>query len=190
MVNQGKHISSWVSRLRHAPTWLASNLAARLWLRNCTRVGAAARTFGRPNIENRGRIILGSRVRLNSRWAPLELVSGPQGLIDIRDGVFINYGSIISAQDSVRIGANSMIGNYCIVADTEVPGIEDPDGKPPIVPLPVEIGSDVWLAARVTVLPGTRIGDGAVIAAGSVVAGDIPPRSVAGGIPARVLRAG
>jgi acetyltransferase-like isoleucine patch superfamily enzyme len=40
------------------------------------------------------------------------------------------------------------------------------------------------------VLPGARIGAGAVIAAGSVVAGDIPPGKVAGGIPARILRAG
>jgi acetyltransferase-like isoleucine patch superfamily enzyme len=52
----------------------------------------------------------------------------------------------------------------------------------------VEIGDGVWLAARVTVLPGSRIGAGAVIAAGSVVAGDIPAGNVAGGIPARILR--
>jgi acetyltransferase-like isoleucine patch superfamily enzyme len=115
-------------------------------------------------------------------------VSGPRGSIDIGDSVYINYGSIISAQQSVRIGSNVMIGNYCIVADTETPGIEDPLGNPSINPRPVEIGEGAWLAARVTVLPGSRIGAGAVIAAGSVVAGNIPPGSVAGGIPARILR--
>jgi acetyltransferase-like isoleucine patch superfamily enzyme len=97
---------------------------------------------------------------------------------------------MISAQLRVQIGSNVMLGNYCIVADTEIPGIGEPTGRPSIEPRPVEIGDGAWLAARVTVLPGTRIGAGAVIAAGSVVAGDIPPGSVAGGIPARILRAG
>jgi acetyltransferase-like isoleucine patch superfamily enzyme len=183
-------LSRWTARLKAAPVWLTSTLGARVWLRECDLVGANTRTFWRPNIENRGRIVLGARVRLNSNWAPIELTSGPDGVIDIGDGVFINYGSMISAQRHVRIGSNVMIGNYCIVADTETPGIGDPPGGPAIEPRPVEIGDGAWLAARVTVLPGTRIGAAAVIAAGSVVSGDIPPGSVAGGIPARVLRAG
>ena len=175
-------------RLKAVPGWLTSSLRARIWLRGCDHVGAHTRTFWRPNIENRGRIVLGARVRLNSNWAPVELVSGPQGVIDIGDGVFINYGSMISAHLHVRIGSNVMLGNYCIIADTEIPGIGEPPGGPSIDPRPVEIGDGAWLAARVTVLPGTRIGAGAVIAAGSVVAGDIPPGSLAGGIPARILR--
>ena len=179
-----------MSRFRAVPSWLTSSLGARLWLRDCDQVGPGARTFSRPNIENRGRIVLGSRVRLNSGWAPVELVSGPGGKIEIGDKVFVNYGSIVSAQRSVRIGADTMIGNYCIVADTETPGIEDPQAGPSTDPRPVEIGRGAWLAARVTVLPGSRIGDGAVIAAGSIVAGDIPAGCVAGGIPARVLRTG
>jgi acetyltransferase-like isoleucine patch superfamily enzyme len=182
-------VSRWWSRARQGPAWLKSILGARYWLRRCDRVGAKTRTFWRPIVENRGRILLGSRVRLNSNWAPVELVSGPLGTIDIGDGVFINYGSMISAQLSVRIGSNVMVGNYCIVADTETPGVGDPPGGPSIAPRPVEIGDGAWLAARVTVLPGSRIGAGAVIAAGSVVAGDIPPGALAGGIPARVLRA-
>lgn len=183
-------LDRWVARLRAAPAWLTSSIGARIWLRACNQVGAGTRTFWRPNIENRGRILLGSRVRLNSNWAPVELVSGPDGVIDIGDGVYVNYGSMISAQQRVRIGSNVMIGNYCIVADTEIPGIGCPPGGPSVAARPVEIGDGAWLAARVTVLPGTRIGAGAVIAAGSVVAGEIPPGSVAGGIPARVLRAG
>ena len=182
--------SRWWARLMAGPAWFTSSLGARVWLRSCDRVGANTRTFWRPNIENRGRIVLGSRVRINSNWAPVELVSGPLGVIDIGDGVFINYGSMISAHRLVRIGSNVMVGNYCIVADTETPGIGDPPGGPSIEPRPVEIGDGAWLAARVTVLPGSRIGAGAVIAAGSVVAGDIPPGHLAGGIPARILRAG
>lgn len=51
----------------------------------------------------------------------------------------------------------------------------------------VVIGNDVWLAAKVVVLPGVRIGDGAVIAAGAVVNRDIPPMTIAAGLPAKVI---
>lgn len=184
----GKTISRWTGRLRAVPRWFTSSFGARLYLSTCDRVGRNTRTFWRPHIENRGRIEIGSRVRLNSHWAPIEMVTGPDGVLEIGDGVYINYGSMLCAQQRVRIGANVMIGNYCIVADTETPGIGGPPGGPAIEPRAVEIGEGAWLAARVTVLPGARIGAGASIAAGSIVAGDIPPGCVAGGIPARVLR--
>jgi acetyltransferase-like isoleucine patch superfamily enzyme len=50
------------------------------------------------------------------------------------------------------------------------------------------IGNDVWLGANVVVLRGVTIGDGAIVAANAVVTRDIPPYSLAGGIPARVIR--
>lgn len=52
----------------------------------------------------------------------------------------------------------------------------------------VEIGDFVWMGSRVTVLPGTRIGEGAIIQAGAVVHGEIPPLAVAGGNPAKVFK--
>ncbi|ALG91976.1 MAG: acyltransferase [Confluentimicrobium sp.] len=51
----------------------------------------------------------------------------------------------------------------------------------------VVIGNDVWLATRVIILPGARIGDGAIIGAGAIVTGAIPPFSIAVGAPARVI---
>jgi acetyltransferase-like isoleucine patch superfamily enzyme len=175
-----KVVSIWV--------WLTSRLSALVWLRACDAVGANTRVFWRPHIENRGRIVIGSRVRINSHWAPVELVTGPKGVIEIADGVYLNYGTLISAYSRVRIGADVMIGNYSIIGDTDVPGIGEPRKPPLIDARDIEIGDGAWVAARVVVLPGTRIGPGAVIAAGSVVAGDIPANAVAGGIPARVLR--
>lgn len=53
---------------------------------------------------------------------------------------------------------------------------------------PVHIGNDVWLGDRVIVLPGVHIGDGCVIGAGAVVTRDIPPYSVAAGVPAKVIK--
>lgn len=51
-----------------------------------------------------------------------------------------------------------------------------------------EIGNDVWIGARVTILDGVKIGNGAVIAAGSVVTKDVPPYAIVGGIPASIIR--
>ena len=52
----------------------------------------------------------------------------------------------------------------------------------------VEIGDFVWLGSRVMILPGTRIGEGAIIQGGSVVHGEIPPYAIAGGNPAKVFK--
>lgn len=53
--------------------------------------------------------------------------------------------------------------------------------------LPTEIGHDVWIGARVAIVGGVKIGDGAVVAAGAVVAKDVPPYAIVGGVPARIL---
>lgn len=55
---------------------------------------------------------------------------------------------------------------------------------------PVTIGNDVWVGAGAIILPGTRIGDGTVIAAGAVVRGDVPGGEVYGGVPAKSIKRG
>ena len=52
----------------------------------------------------------------------------------------------------------------------------------------VIIGNDVWIGADVRILDGVKIGDGAVVAAGAVVTKDVPPYSIVGGIPAKIIR--
>ena len=53
---------------------------------------------------------------------------------------------------------------------------------------PIIIENDVWIGYRVTILSGIRIGNGAIVAAGSVVTRDVPPYSIVGGVPARIIR--
>lgn len=55
-------------------------------------------------------------------------------------------------------------------------------------PESIKIEDDVWLAARVTVLPGVTIGKGSVVAAGAVVTKDVPPFTLVGGVPAKIIR--
>lgn len=57
-----------------------------------------------------------------------------------------------------------------------------------LTPLPVHIGRGVWIGARATILPGVTIGDGAIVAAGALVARDVEPDTMVGGIPARFMR--
>ena len=52
----------------------------------------------------------------------------------------------------------------------------------------IVVGNDVWLGRESVVMPGVHIGDGAIVAAGAVVHRDVPPFTVVGGVPARILR--
>jgi len=164
---------------------LAQLATAPFFLRKCDRVGRRPRTLCAPRIVNEGHIEIGDDVVLLSRWCPVEIVTSPHGRIEIGNDVHINYATLISAQHKVRLGNRVQIGQYVIISDTEAPaGSQVGPGEA----RPIEIGDDVWLAGRVTVLPGVKIGTGAVVTAGSLVCSDLPPRVVAGGVPARVLR--
>ena len=57
-----------------------------------------------------------------------------------------------------------------------------------ITAAPISIGSNVWIGAAATVLPGVRIGEGSVVAAGAVVTRDVAPATLVAGVPARVVR--
>lgn len=163
-------------------------LAARWFLRRADEVGTRVRLRGRPIIANHGRMIIGSRVQLVSTAAKLELVTMEGGTLEIGERTLVNYGGSIAAAGSVRIGARCLIGTHAIIMDNDFHRIEPerryewPESRP------IVIEDDVWLGARVIVLGGVTIGRGSCIGAGSLVIHDIPPRSLAVGVPARVIR--
>ena len=169
---------------------LADKARAVLWakwsLRGCESVGSRTRLEGRLVVSPIGSIRVGRNVRFRAVHVPIELGAARKAVLEIGDETFINSGVSIAAMRSVRIGRNCAIGNYTLIMDSDFHNIDD--HTKPAIPEPIVIGDNVWLGARVTVLKGVTIGDGAVVAAGAVVTRDVAPRTLVGGVPARLIR--
>lgn len=161
---------------------------AKLALREATVLGPRARVWGRVTVKNYGRLILGERLRLVGNITPTELVVGRGGELEIGDGVFINHGVSIAASLRVTIGRSATIGPSVFITDNDFHRLEPERRNEAPESRPVTIGENVWLGLRVIVLPGVTIGDHTVVGAGSIVTRDLPPRVLAAGVPARVIR--
>ncbi len=101
--------------------------------------------------------------------------------------VFVNMGCSFQDTGGITIGDGSLIGHGSIVT-TLNHGV-DPNRRADMLPAPVVIGRDVWLGARVTVVPGVTIGDGAIVGAGAVVTKDVPAGAIVAGVPAKAIGA-
>lgn len=100
--------------------------------------------------------------------------------------VFINSSCHFQDQGGIYIGDGTLIG-HCVTLAT-LNHEQDPEHRADLLPKPIYIGKNVWIGANVTVTQGVTIGDGAIVAAGAVVTKDIPPRVIAGGVPAKVIK--
>ena len=174
----------------------AGNLYLVLW---GARLKGLVRCFGVPVVVKfpGGILELGRNVCLrNSRisniagcYHPTTLGVRGKGILKLGDAVGIS-GSTIVAEQSVTLGDRVLVGVNCTICDTDFHSL-DPAVRTDKVShktAPVVIEDDVWLGMNVTVLKGVTIGKGSVIAAGSVVSRDIPANSLAGGVPAKVIK--
>jgi acetyltransferase-like isoleucine patch superfamily enzyme len=147
-----------------------------------------------------GRAVLGKNVYLKSNkksyhlnmHSPVKLMADePGAIIEIGDYSRIN-GACIHAFKKITIGKNCLIAANCQIFDGNGHDLSMDDVYNRVNTVgdakEIVIEDAVWLGANVIVMPGVRIGKGSVIAAGSVVVKDIPPMSVAGGNPAKVLK--
>ena len=100
--------------------------------------------------------------------------------------VFVNSGCRFQDQGGIYIGDNVLIGHNCVIATLN--HNPDPAKRQNLLPAAVRIGSDVWIGANATILPGVSIGNGAIIAAGAVVTRDVEERTVVAGVPARMMK--
>jgi long-chain acyl-CoA synthetase len=111
-------------------------------------------------------------------------VDGLDVMID-RENPTDEVGEILVKGDNVMMGPEVVVytSGHCFDR-TDIPMAEQGSTSPRAV----TIGNDVWLGRRVIIMPGVTIGDGCVIGAGAVVTKDIPAYSVAGGVPAKVIK--
>jgi len=114
--------------------------------------------------------------------------------------LYINYGK------HTRIGKNVFINFDCTFLDLGGIILEDnvliapkvsllseghpldPENRHALVPKPIHIKKNAWIGAGATILQGVTIGENAVVAAGAVVSKDVPDNTIAGGIPAKIIR--
>lgn len=153
--------------------------------RRATSAASPPRIRGRVRITNSGRLHIGRALTVDGTPFPTKIEVRPGAELRIGTGCFLNYGLDIVAGSTITIGDSVLVGPLVSIVDDDMHQIEP--ARPRRV-APISIGDDVWLGRGVIVLPGATIGEHSVIAAGSVVRGEIPPRVVAAGSPAKVIR--
>ncbi|QDV79761.1 DapH/DapD/GlmU-related protein [Botrimarina mediterranea] len=165
-----------------------------LFRSQCEAIGAQFQMEEIPFLTGRGRIVIGSGVRLSGKSGigfTSRVTAQPE--LKIGDKTFVGHDCSFSIAKAISIGRN------CLLAGGV--SIRDYDGHPldaearragefvvPEAVRPVAIGDDVWLGSGVRVLKGVTIGDRAIVAAGSIVVKDVPADSVVAGSPARVVK--
>jgi acetyltransferase-like isoleucine patch superfamily enzyme len=135
-----------------------------------------------------GRLTIGKNTLLEPGcWITI----GEGARVTIGEGSFLNLETMVAATDEVTIGSHVMFANHCFVSDASH-RYDDPT-----MPItwqgftskgPTRIGDNCWFGVNCVVTSGVTVGERCVIGANSVVTKDIPPRSIAAGAPARVIR--
>ena len=106
--------------------------------------------------------------------------------LHIGKNVFINSGCKFQDQGGIYIGDGALIGHNVVIATLNHDF--NPEKRRGMYPKPVTLGKNVWIGSNSTICPGVKIGDNAVIGAGSVVTRDVPENMVAVGVPSKVIK--
>ncbi len=124
-------------------------------------------------------VYAGSRINVNN-GAKLSLGSG-----------YMNHDCVIDCFDSISIGHHVVISERVALRDSDNHSIQDAGDMAldnSVKTAPIVVGDHVWIGMNVTVLKGVAIGEGAIVAAGSVVNKDVPPHCLVAGVPAKVVK--
>jgi acetyltransferase-like isoleucine patch superfamily enzyme len=100
--------------------------------------------------------------------------------------VFINSGCRFQDQGGITIGDGALIGHAVVLATLN--HAVNPARRQNIYPAAIVIGKNVWIGANATVLPGVKICDNSIVAAGAVVTKDVAAGTIVGGIPAKFIK--
>jgi len=120
-------------------------------------------------------------IRLQARY--------PASRINLGESTVLSNNVTIIAVECVEIGPRCLIGDHTLIMDSDFHHADPARRNVPNPPTArVSIEQDVWIGSRVTILKGVRIGARSIIGAGAVVTTNIPPDSIAAGVPAKVIR--
>lgn len=183
----------------------------RFWLHTKRRLPAVLASpgvhchFGRgASVSGNGRLYIGMHWH-GSRYLPSEykMLAGSRLIVDgqfmiytgcsviLEAGAalqlgsgYINNGVILHCHKQISIGHDVAFAKGVTIRDSDSHSI---NGNKDIT-APIRIGNHVWIGVNATILKGVTIGDGAVIAAGAVVTRDVPAHTLAGGVPAKVIK--
>lgn len=184
--------------------WLWQRAAHAATVRSHSRQAAAFAAFGDESsigfpptalhgvdrIEIGAKTLIGVHATLSAGMlVPLE-GAGRDPLLTIGDRCMFGRGVSIVAHQRIEIGDDTVAGHYVYITDQNhgYENLDLPIGRQMWKNDPVRIGPACWLGHGAIILPGTTIGRHVVVAAGSVVRGDVPDFCVVAGTPARIVR--
>lgn len=170
----------------------------RRWLWHRARIALTGQ-----HVQLQGLVFLGRRVELLGRRDHGRLVVGPwthlgddnklrahEGQLTIGDKVVMGRDNVINTYLDVEVGPASILADWIYVCDFDhrTERLDVPIKDQGIAKSPTRIGGDVWIGEKASVLRGVDIGHGSVIASHCLVNKDVPPFSIAVGVPVRVVR--
>jgi acetyltransferase-like isoleucine patch superfamily enzyme len=167
-----------------------------LFRSQCESVGKRFRMEKLPYILGRGRIVIGSGVRLSGKssigWGNRASGDVLPELV-IGDDSFVGHECSFAVARSIRLGRHVLLAGGVRVYDYDGHPVDAGrrragEPNPPEQIRPVVIGDDVWVGTGAMILKGVTVGDRSVIAARSVVSSDVPADVVVAGNPARVVK--
>jgi len=185
----------WVVRHRALTPWHLVRYWRFAWFR--------LRHWRNPGIVTEGFVFLGRRVELGARPGYGRIVLGRwvhigdgcrllahEGTLRVGDKVVLGHDNVVSCYLDIHLGAATLIADWVYICDFDhrFDDVTRPIKDQGIDKSPVHIGADCWLGTKVSVLRGSVVGDGSVLAAHTVVRGAVPAGSVVAGVPGRVVK--
>jgi acetyltransferase-like isoleucine patch superfamily enzyme len=163
---------------------LGDRMRAAWWRLRGARLGGKSRIGRACRIVRPWRLHAGKRVQLEHQV--YIKITSEEAKIELGDEVFIGFGVVLNILDSLSLGNHVLIAPGCFITDHHHKrGAHDRIAAQGCESAPVIIEDDVWLGANAVVLPGIRIGRGAIIGAGAVVTHDVEPMAIVVGVPAK-----
>ncbi|MBW3619441.1 MAG: acyltransferase [Actinobacteria bacterium] len=163
---------------------------------------AVIATTGRQ-VELQGMVFTGKRVELHARRGHGRLLLGPwcwigndnklrahEGQLTLGAKVVMGRDNVVNTYLDIEIGDASILADWIYICDFDhrYDRLDVPIKDQGIAKSPVRVGGDVWIGEKATVLRGVDIGQGSVIASHCLVNKNVPPFSIAVGVPVRVVK--